>query len=425
MKSCSYCGKKKPATREHIIPSWYYKYRPSPNDIGFMERAKGKIVKTELVVRDVCADCNNGELARLDGHARRLFESQLVNYVYSDTAGEIQYDYDQLVRWLLKVSYNSARAHGSDTEILSQYREVILGSAPLPENLVLRVRTIAPTCGADYDIERATRTSTVVDHPDWFRVGVFRVNEFDSMYWAFRHITINSYCFLLYAPDLSPASKARTELLALEAAVCAEPDGSATLDTRGKTKIPTPWIDSINYNLNHLGQFPLTYKLIENPVLHAALSDPSRPINYWIDRHDIEARDISNTLSFLNDLVSSREVCMGLAERVELSVHGYDDDPRELYEIPEVVTFLRALDKAWPFWMLFQHPKLSWLQVLSVCLCARLEEGNLMVDPELMRRCMERWFVSLNELSHKFAISLTVNKRVSAQAREVLLRGFG
>ena len=117
---------------------------------------------------------------------------------------------------------------------------------------------------------------------------------------------------------------------------------------------------------------------------------------------------------------------MGLMERIEFSVHGYDDDSREIYEIPEVIDFLIALDEAWPYWMLFQHPEFRWLQVMAVCLCrpARTGDGRVTFDHELMPELMEKWFCSLNDLCHKFAISLTVNKRVSATAQSILTRGL-
>lgn len=78
MAICAYCGNDRSATREHIIPSWYYKYDPNPNDVGFNERAKGKIVKTELTIRDVCEGCNSGPLSDLDSYGRDLFLHSLV-----------------------------------------------------------------------------------------------------------------------------------------------------------------------------------------------------------------------------------------------------------------------------------------------------------------------------------------------------------
>lgn len=246
------------------------------------------------------------------------------------------------------------------------------------------------------------------------------------MYWSFRHVTINSYSFLLFVPDISATSKARKEVTNLSRAIDQEGDQSLAITRIGKADVPKPITSSIGYNLSHLDNFPFTYDLVESDSIKAALEQKDGLVNYWIDRKDIEDKDISNTLSFLNDLISSREVCMGLAERVEISVHGYDEDPRELYQIPEVVSFLQALDRVWPYWMLFQHPKFSWIQMLFACLSdpMKTEAGGVELDPKLMKNNLDRWFVSLNELSHKFAISLTVNKRVSKQSVAILMKGL-
>ncbi|MCC4605889.1 HNH endonuclease [Xanthomonas campestris] len=425
MSVCSYCDKEKPATREHIIPSWYYKHEPNSEDTGFMERAKGKIVKTELVIRDVCGDCNNNVLSDLDSYGKNLFFKYLINYVYKDTKTEFHYDYEQLARWLLKISYNSARSHDSDTEILTQYRRIITGDEPLPDHLIIKLLTIAPAIGGVYSVTPAFKDANAVSHPDWFRVGVFRIEDFDTMYWAFRHVTINSYSFLLYVPDLSTSSRALDELQALQLAVSKERK-LTTISRAGVIDVPTPEIDSISYNMNHLGNFPFAYGLIKNETIEAAMEKKFGLVNYWIDRADIENKDISNVLAFLNDLVSSREICMGMKERIEISVHGYDEDLRELYEIPEVVTFLKALDDEWPYWMLFQHPNFQWLQILAVCLSEPKSNGfgKFEFNPELISNCMNKWFISLNEICHKHAISLTVNKRVSAQAGAIITKGL-
>lgn len=42
-----------------------------------------------------------------------------------------------------------------------------------------------------------------------------------------------------------------------------------------------------------------------------------------------------------------------------LTISGYDDDSRELFEIPEVCRYLRGLDHEWPFWFFFLIPPLN------------------------------------------------------------------
>lgn len=425
MGICSYCGNDGTLTREHIIPSWYYNHAPNPNDFGFMEKAKGKIVNTELKIKDVCNVCNNGTLSELDTYGKKLFQSDLSHYIYKDSRLLLKYDYHLLSRWLLKVAFNSARAHNTDIEVLSQYKEIILGKKPLPSDFILRLRTISPATQGDYAVFPASKSSPIIDNPEWFRIGVFRVDNFDSMYWAFRHVTINSYSFLLYIPSLDQHEAIEVSDN-LRMAISNEADSGIMLSASGEQLVPEPKLDSITYSLNHAGQFPLTYELIENGTLKAAIEGNFDLVNYWIDRKDIEERNIGNALEFLTDLLCAREIVMEMKDKIEISVHGYDDDPRELYEIPEVLMFLHRLNEIWPYWMLFQHPNFSWLQILAMCLSdgKKSNRGLVEFDGELMSKHIERWFCALNELSHKFAISLEVNKSVSEKATRILTKGL-
>src|SRR6266850_835259 len=86
-------------------------YRESPDQkVGYNQRAD-RFMTWEAVVRDVCDKCNNGPLSTLDGYARNFLSSINYKRTYVESARmEFEYKYDLLLRWLLKVSYNAARA---------------------------------------------------------------------------------------------------------------------------------------------------------------------------------------------------------------------------------------------------------------------------------------------------------------------------
>src|SRR5436190_11509465 len=42
-----------------------------------------------------------------------------------------------------------------------------------------------------------------------------------------------------------------------------------------------------------------------------------------------------------------------MIDRVRFAVDGYDDDPREIYTIPEIRDFYAAFHTAWPYWLYF------------------------------------------------------------------------
>ncbi|RWP67751.1 hypothetical protein [Mesorhizobium sp.] len=82
-------------------------------DSRFWLRRIDQEIIGEPVIKDVCASCNNGPLSTLDAYICQLFDRHCARIL---TRGEIvtfSYDYHRLKRWLLKMSYNSARMHGA------------------------------------------------------------------------------------------------------------------------------------------------------------------------------------------------------------------------------------------------------------------------------------------------------------------------
>lgn len=106
-------------------------------------------------------------------------------------------------------------------------------------------------------------------------------------------------------------------------------------------------------------------------------------------------------------------------QKIEFAVDGYADDPRELYDIQDVVKYLGKLNKIFPYWLFYQLPNGKWLDVLLACLSKgnveRIEDNKnfVVMDSKLIVRHMNRWFISLNELSHKLSISERLNRKIS------------
>lgn len=426
MAICAYCGKSAVLTREHVIPKWFYDLNRSPEDVSFLEKAKKRFLQTDLVVRDVCKDCNGGPLSDLDAYAKQFYSAFLSMPVFGGSTPTIRYDFQRLAKWLLKVAFNSARVHATDLEILGAYTKFMIDDGPLPASLRVYVSSVAPSV-ASADGAPSIASSgghQRIHYPEWFRVGVFRVPAFDSIDWAYRHVSINAYCFHLLVPRLGVDSSVLRELELFTAVRDAERYG-IELGVEGQCVVPSPRIDALSYSLAHIGAFALTYEVIQNDVLRKAVEGEFDVVQYWIDREDIESKSETHVLSFLADISVCREVALGLRGKIEFVVHGYDEDPRELYEIPEVVAFLSSIDRQWPYWMLFQFPHGHWLQVLAACLseAVRVPDGNFELNMRLLRANIDRWFEGLNELSHRFAITTSVNRDVS-EAAICLLKGM-
>jgi hypothetical protein len=148
-KLCAYCGGPPPLTREHIWPAGFL--RRQDFGIKFSARA-GKTFAGDLVIGDVCETCNNGPLSVLDSHACELYDRRFGKRIEAGSVVTFTYDYGLLMRWLLKISYNSARSTGRDAELLSSYRDTIRSPSPCtPVFATAFVATISPSDMMDPD----------------------------------------------------------------------------------------------------------------------------------------------------------------------------------------------------------------------------------------------------------------------------------
>jgi len=91
-------------------------------------------------------------------------------------------------------------------------------------------------------------------------------------------------------------------------------------------------------------------------------------LNIVISREDIEAGDIGSTVSVLEKLLNP-EVALKYCEMVDIAVYGYDDDPRELNELPEVRDFVYKLDAEFPYWCYFLSKRRTGLMFILSCFC--------------------------------------------------------
>lgn len=170
MKQCSYCGAKTTLTREHLIPRCLIERTP---DLKYRySEAAGKIHGADHIIRDVCKVCNGGVLSSLDRYICTLFDTQLSRVIEEGEEATLTYDWDLLTRWLLKVSFNSARVSGHHPDRLADYRDYMLGQASRPTDIYVFAETLITKTlftavqGGAIRISRLARLGTW-DH-DWF-----------------------------------------------------------------------------------------------------------------------------------------------------------------------------------------------------------------------------------------------------------------
>ena len=89
-----------------------------------------------------------------------------------------------------------------------------------------------------------------------------------------------------------------------------------------------------------------------------------------ISQEAIQNCDTSEYVTILHGATGSLQSFEAAFQRYVFLISGYDDDPRELYQIPVVVSFIKDLNSKLPFWMYFVNTSdkrfFSWM---IACLC--------------------------------------------------------
>jgi hypothetical protein len=130
------------------------------------------------------------------------------------------------------------------------------------------------------------------------------------------------------------------------------------------------------------------------------LMEQAEFLHLVIPREDIETGNIDAALSILNRIRATQKLTQNNREKVDLSVFGYEDDPRELFEIPRVRAWVRKLDKAFPYWFFFFSKQLNGLKFITYSLCnyRKYPTGGWEINNRNLAKFMENHFPPMNEI---------------------------
>jgi hypothetical protein len=103
------------------------------------------IHRGEPVIRDVCESCNSIKLSQLDTYLSEEFENTFAHIVHRGCDVEFRYSYHQLLRVVLKISYNASRAapHSKNISTLAKFTNYILDGGYAPRAM-LRLQIVTP-----------------------------------------------------------------------------------------------------------------------------------------------------------------------------------------------------------------------------------------------------------------------------------------
>ena len=138
-------------------------------------------------------------------------------------------------------------------------------------------------------------------------------------------------------------------------------------------------------------------------------------LTVMVSRETVEAGDIAPALGSLSALIESRETARHFLGQVDLAIDGYNDDPRELFEVPEVRAYLAALDEQFPYWFPFLSLDTEALKLVTFSLCdiERVASGLVEIDPEDLRDFLVRHFGAMNRLFELYELGEDLNEKIS------------
>lgn len=205
---CAYCSNKNNLTREHIFPKFLLDYHSDYISMYYPKaEPKLRIGKKELIeskIKDVCNNCNNIKLATLDKYASSFVKKYCLEFIIPPKDYlEIKYDYDLLLRWLLKISYNQSRIEDIKSIRYEIYKSYIINGDSKPEYLSLIVGLIKPYYLKDNDKNIVSKNLLELGYipPAYLRITdnpiEIKLIEYYGIF-LLKMISINSLVFLLY-----------------------------------------------------------------------------------------------------------------------------------------------------------------------------------------------------------------------------------
>ncbi|NCA73067.1 MAG: hypothetical protein EOM91_24045, partial [Sphingobacteriia bacterium] len=150
-----------------------------------------------------------------------------------------------------------------------------------------------------------------------------------------------------------------------------------------------------------------------------------------ITRESVMAGDIAPMLEELTTLSSTREAALQWEGTLTFVFEGWDNDPRETAEIPEIRAYFAALTEAWPNWLHFSEKVEDTLPHVLRLLCrGRFERirpdlvGWRFADFDEIKRVLARLFCGQNAMYDRLALPEENNERIAQEIAQLIESAF-
>ena len=138
-----------------------------------------------------------------------------------------------------------------------------------------------------------------------------------------------------------------------------------------------------------------------------------------ISQENIKDCNTSEYVTLLHGATGTIQSFEVAFQRYVFLISGYDDDPRELYQIPVVVSFIKDLNSKLPFWLYFVNTAdkrfFSWM---IACLCQAMsldqDEENIYADfnADAYNDLIEYQFSNIVKLMSGLVIGESIQEKV-------------
>ena len=152
---------------------------------------------------------------------------------------------------------------------------------------------------------------------------------------------------------------------------------------------------------------------------------------FLITKSEILNTDVSRLKQFIEMFHADCESLESIRNKLSLGVHGYENDSRELYEIPEVRRWFKHAEQevlGWPFYLMTE-PDGAAIKVFLFCTSELTPVGEwngktlrkVWIDGKEVGAFLERHFISLNNFAVEHSLSMKQLENVSEAFGECVL----
>jgi hypothetical protein len=146
-----------------------------------------------------------------------------------------------------------------------------------------------------------------------------------------------------------------------------------------------------------------------------------------IDRENVETNHVTPLLEQLRALSSTREAALQWEGTLTFAFDGWDDDPRETAQIPEIRAYFAKLTEAWPYWLHFGEKIGDTIHHVLRLLCSghyiAIDRGLVAWEFDDLHEVKNRllWlFTGMNGMYDRLGLPEEINERITEEVVQLI-----